>query len=209
MKIHSLVVGPLAVNCTILDNEKGNCIIFDAGDDASEIDDFLVENSLKPVMLLNTHGHFDHVGAVEYFRKKYNIPFYINREDEFLVKSASKISEMYGLPPVDIPKVDEHLSDGDILEFGDCKIKTIGTPGHSPGGVCFYIEELNLLIAGDTLFRDSIGRTDFPYANHDLLIRSIKDKLFVLDDNTNVITGHGEFTTIGHEKRYNPFLRSL
>ncbi len=207
MKIHALVVGPLAVNCTVIDDEKGNCIIFDAGDESEGIINFLEENKIKPQMLINTHGHFDHVGAVEDLKRKYDIPFYINREDEFLVESASQISEAYGLPPVKVPKIDYHLSDGDILKFADVKIEVIATPGHSPGGVCFHMKEFKLLIAGDTLFKDSIGRTDFPYANHELLLKNIREKLFVLDDNTEVITGHGENTTIGYEKRYNPFVR--
>ena len=207
MKIHTLVVGPLAVNCTVLDDEKGNCIIFDAGDESEEIIKFLEEKRLTPEMLINTHGHFDHVGAVEDLRNKYGIPFYINREDEFLVESASQISEMYGLPPVKVPKIDNHLSNGDILKFDDVEIEVKTTPGHSPGGVCFYIEKLKLLIAGDTLFKDSIGRTDFPYANHELLLKNIREKLFVLNDDTEVITGHEENTTIGYEKKYNPFVR--
>ena len=207
MKIYNLTVGPLAVNCTVLSDDKGNCFIFDAGDDAEHIEKFLKEKNLNLKKLINTHGHFDHIGAVEYLREKFNVPFYINREDEFLVEQASNISEMYGLPPVKVPKIDEHLSEGDIFTLGDVEIEVIATPGHSPGGMCFYIDKMKLLIAGDTLFKDSIGRTDFPYSDHNTLLKSIREKLFVLDDDVQVITGHGENTEIGYEKKYNPFVR--
>lgn len=206
MNINTLVVGPLGVNCSILDDGKGNCIIFDPGDDFDVIVNFMESNNLKPVKILNTHGHFDHLGAVQKLRKKYKIYFYIHKGDEQLTKLASQTASMYGLPAVEVPEIDSFFVENDIFDFGDISIKVIATPGHSAGGVCFLIEKMNLLIAGDTLFRGSVGRTDFPYADHNSLISNIKNKLFILDDSIEVITGHGEPTTIGYEKRNNPFI---
>ena len=140
-------------------------------------------------------------------RRRFEAPFYIHKNDEVLVGLASQTATMYGLPPVEVPDIDGYVGDGDAILFGETEVKVIATPGHSAGGVCYLIPEMNVVIVGDTLFRESIGRTDFPYADHSQLLSSIKEKLFVLDDGLQAITGHGEFTTIGHEKQYNPFLR--
>lgn len=206
MKLYTLVVGPLGVNCTILENGSGECIIFDPGDEFQKIDQFLKSKTLKPIKILNTHGHFDHVGAVQQLRKAYEIPFYIHKGDENLTKMASQTATMYGLPPVLSPDIDGYLVEGDVFEFGNVEIEVIETDGHSAGGVCFLLKEMETVIAGDTLFRGSIGRTDFPYADHKRLISNIKNKLFTLEEQITVITGHGESTTIGYEKQNNPFI---
>lgn len=207
MKIHTFAVGPMGVNCTILDDEKGAALIFDPGEDFEALSSFLDEHKMTSIKIYNTHGHFDHVGAVEQLRQKYNAPFYISKEDEMLVGLASQTATMYGLPPVQIPQIDGYVKDGDIVSFSGTEIQVIATPGHSLGGVCYLVKSEKVLIAGDTLFKDSIGRTDFPYADHNALLNNIRTKLFTLDDDIQVITGHGEFTTIGYEKKHNPFVR--
>jgi glyoxylase-like metal-dependent hydrolase (beta-lactamase superfamily II) len=205
MDINVIPVGPLQVNCTIL-SDNNEAILFDPGDDFGTIKNYLDEKNLKPIKILNTHAHFDHIGAVQKIREFYKIPFYLHKDDEELLKMAPQTSMMVGFPIAEVPEIDSFLKEGDVFELGELEIRVIETPGHTLGGVCFYIDRLKLLIAGDTLFRESVGRTDFPYADHDMLISSIKNKLMKLDDEVQVITGHGEFTTIEHEKKYNPFL---
>lgn len=196
-------VGPLGVNCTIIYRDS-NALVFDAGGDANRIKDFLDKNGIENIMLVNTHGHFDHVGAINDLKKLYNAKLYMSVKDDFLLKEAGNHSEFFGLPRVSIPAIDVDISGMNNLPNNITDVSIIQTPGHTPGGLCFYMEELNLLISGDTLFRNSIGRTDFPYCSYDELIISVK-KLYSLPENTRVIPGHGPFTSIGYEKRQNPF----
>lgn len=205
MRIDTIVVGPLGVNCYIL-SEGGSAVIVDPGGDAAEIVRFLESNGLKPAAIVNTHGHFDHIGAIDELMKKYDIPFYIHRDDEFLVGHGAQTAMMFGAPEQVNPSVTNYLEDGQELEIGGVRMKILHTPGHSPGGVSIYLEEISSVITGDTLFLESIGRSDFPYASHDQLIGGIKSKLAVLPDDTKVYPGHGPESSIGHEMKYNPFL---
>lgn len=206
MKLQILNVGPLYVNCSIFSvNDK--CIIFDPGDDFPEIDQYIERNKLTPLYILNTHGHFDHIGAVNDLKEKYNIPFYVSKRDEQIMEDSAKQAAIFGLPARKSPIIDKNVNDGDIFEIEGVKIKAIATPGHTPGGMCYLIENQNILISGDSLFYHSIGRTDFSYSDFKTLVSSIKNKLFKLPDETVVIPGHGDKTTIGFEKKNNPFLR--
>jgi len=206
MKLQILNVGPLYVNCSIFSvNDK--CIIFDPGDDFSEIDEYIGKNNLTPLFILNTHGHFDHIGAVNELKKKYNIPFYVSKKDEQIMEDSAKQAVVFGLPPRKAPIIDKDVNDNDTFEIEGVKIRAIATPGHTPGGMCYLIENQNILISGDSLFYLSIGRTDFPYSDFDALVNAIKNKLFKLPNETVVIPGHGDKTTIGFEKQTNPFLR--
>lgn len=206
MKLQILNVGPLYVNCSIFSvNDK--CIIFDPGDDFPEIDQYIERNKLTPLYILNTHGHFDHIGAVNDLKENYNIPFYVSKRDEQIMEDSAKQAAIFGLPARKSPIIDKNVNDGDIFEIEGVKIKAIATPGHTPGGMCYLIENQNILISGDTLFYLSIGRTDFSYSDFKTLVSSIKNKLFKLPDETVVIPGHGDKTTIGFEKKTNPFLR--
>jgi len=205
MKIEHAQVGPLMVNCYFI-SEGDKLIIVDPGGSEEIIDDYIKSNKLKPVMIVNTHGHFDHIGAVQYLRKKYDIPFLIHKDDEFLLKMATSSAALFGLPPVETPEVDRNIEDGETVSESGIDIDIIHTPGHSPGGVCLYIKSEKVLITGDTLFARSVGRSDFPYADHGALIKNIKNKIMLLDDDVSVCPGHGEFSSISDEKLFNPFL---
>lgn len=206
MKLQILNVGPLNVNCSIFSvNDK--CIIFDPGDDFPKIDQYIEKNKLTPLYILNTHGHFDHIGAVNDLKENYNIPFCVSKRDEQIMEDSAKQAAIFGLPARKSPIIDKNVSDGDIFEIEGVKIKAIATPGHTPGGMCYLIENQNILISGDTLFYLSIGRTDFSYSDFKALVSSIKNKLFKLPDETVVIPGHGDKTTIGFEKKTNTLLR--
>lgn len=205
MKIDSMVVGPLGVNCYIL-SDGGEAFIVDPGGHADEIAKFLDSKSLKPVAIINTHGHFDHIGAVAELAERYNIPFRLHKGDEFLVEKGAETSVMFGFKPMEIPEIKSYLEDGEKITLGDMTVEVMHTPGHSPGGVCLYINGLGAVITGDSLFLESIGRSDFPYGDHGSLIQSIKSRLMCLDDSVKVYPGHGPSSTIGHEKSFNPFL---
>lgn len=198
MIIKNIVVGAYQENCYLLiDENNKECAIFDPGAQEDLIFEVISRLNLIPKMILLTHGHFDHVGAVKAIKEKYNIPLYMSqKDDEIRVKD----SELFG----EIPKVDFYLKDKDIIKFSRLDIEVIETPGHTPGGVCFLVDDI--LITGDTLFNGSIGRTDFTGGNFDTLISSIKTKLVVLDDNIKVFPGHGTSTSIALEKRQNPYL---
>ncbi len=206
MKIDVILTGPLRVNCSVI-SKSGKAVIIDPGGDADEIEEFLEKNSLTPLAIVNTHGHFDHIGAVKILTDKYNIPFLMHRDDKFLLAQGDKIMKMYGFGGIKEPEVSENISDGQVLTFGGIEMSVIHTPGHTPGGCCFYLKEAQTLITGDTLFLESVGRSDFPYSDTDALISGITDKLFLLDDDVRVIPGHGAFSSIGHEKERNPYVR--
>jgi glyoxylase-like metal-dependent hydrolase (beta-lactamase superfamily II) len=198
-------VGPLGVNCTIV-YKNNNALVFDAGGDLNIIKEFLDKKNIENIMLVNTHGHFDHIGAIYDLKKLYNAKLYMSIKDDFLLKEAGRHAEFFGLPRVSTPTIDVDISEVDCLPNNITDVSIIQTPGHTPGGLCYYMEELQLLISGDTLFRNSIGRTDFPYCSYDELIISVR-KLYSLPENTRVIPGHGPFTTIGYEKHHNPFTK--
>lgn len=205
MKIDSMVVGPLGVNCYII-SDGGKALIVDPGGHAGEIKKFLDKNGMVPQAIINTHGHFDHIGGVAELKEHYKIPFVLHKDDEFLVSRGSETSAMFGFEAMKNPAVDRYLSDGETISLEGLDIEVLHTPGHSPGGVCFFVKNLQTVITGDTLFLESIGRSDFPYGSPDTLIDSIMQKLMTLDDAVKVCPGHGPASSIGHERSYNPFL---
>ncbi|MBK1809307.1 MBL fold metallo-hydrolase [Clostridium sp. YIM B02505] len=198
MDVARITVGSNFENCYIVINDETNeGIIIDPGADSEKIIDFIESKNIKPVVILITHGHFDHTGAVIDIRDKYGIEFYINELDEQLIQKKTYI---YG----DLPIANHYLTDEQELEFAGIKLKCIHTPGHTPGGISFLIGDI--LICGDTLFQQSLGRTDFTGGDFATLINSITKKLMVLDDSVRVLPGHGDTTTIGFERSNNPFL---
>lgn len=205
MELNSMVVGPLGVNCYII-SEKGNAVVVDPGGHSDEIIDFLESNGLKPLAIVNTHGHFDHIGGVTALIEKYDIPFLLHKDDEFLCSHGAETSVMFGFDKMRNPQVTSYLEDKAELDFEGIKITVIHTPGHSPGGVALYLKDIKSVLTGDSLFLESVGRSDFPYASTEQLLKSIKDGLFTLPDDTKVYPGHGPASSIGHEKSYNPFL---
>jgi hydroxyacylglutathione hydrolase len=207
MIFETIVVGELGVNCYLLaDSETKEGIVIDPGAESGKILSAIRANGVKVLHILNTHGHFDHIGGNRGVAEATGAPIMINKEDEPFLSRASKSAAMYGLTAEDSPAPSSNLADGDIIRFGKYSMKAIHIPGHSPGGSCFYLEKEGLLISGDSLFADSIGRTDLPGGSQAQLVQSIRSKLLVLPDDTRVFPGHGPSTTIGHEKKFNPYL---
>ncbi len=206
MIIKKLEVGPIMANCFILGCESTKeAVVIDPGDDADRILMELAKAELRVKMLINTHGHFDHVGANKQMKEATGADIAIHPEDEPMLEELSRSAMMFGLSAENSPPADRVLNQDDEISFGDITLKVIHTPGHSRGGICLYTK--GHLFAGDTLFAGSIGRTDLPGGDYDTLISSIKEKLLMLDDDTIVYTGHGPETTIGKEKQINPFIR--
>lgn len=208
MKIEVLVVSPFEQNARILICEKTKqAILLDPGDEADRFLDKIEEYNLLPQYILATHGHIDHIAAVHSLQKKLSIPFYIHKDDEDLVKSVVEQGNMFGISDLEVPKIDRYIQEGDIFTLGEYSGKAIHTPGHSRGGVSFLFGDD--LFVGDVLFAGSIGRTDLPGGNFNILKKSIQEKLYTLPSQTRVHPGHGDSTTIGHEKRNNPYVRGL
>ena len=206
MIIEKLEVGPIMANCFILGcEETKEAVVIDPGDDADRILMALAKLELKVKYLINTHGHFDHVGANKRMKEVTQATLAIHPEDAHMLQELGQSAAMFGLSAENSPEPDQLLNDGDTVSFGKITLKVIHTPGHSRGGICLHTE--GHLFAGDTLFAGSIGRTDLPGGNYDTLIASIKDKLLSLDGDTVVYTGHGPETSIAREKQSNPFLQ--
>lgn len=206
MILKKLEVGPIMANCYILGCESTKqAAVIDPGDDADRILMELAKSELRVKYLINTHGHFDHVGANKQMKEATSAQIAIHPADEPMLEELSRSAMMFGLSAQNSPPADIVLNHGDEISFGEITLKVIHTPGHSKGGICLYTK--GFLFAGDTLFAGSIGRTDLPGGDYDTLISSIKEKLMMLDDDTIVYTGHGPETTIGKEKRINPFIR--
>ncbi len=210
IKIEKFVVNPLGENSFIISDETGECIFVDPGyfydEEHVEVKDYIKNNNLTPVKITNTHCHFDHIMGVEFVRYEFKIPFLAHADDVFWVEKAIDQGKMFGFEMEPVAPVDDFLVEHEFVEFGNTKLKIIHVPGHSPGHVVFYSEPDKKLIAGDVLFYGSIGRTDLPGGDYDTLILNIKNKLFDLPDDTIVYCGHGPETTIGFEKKTNPFL---
>ncbi|MCR5585929.1 MAG: MBL fold metallo-hydrolase [Lachnospiraceae bacterium] len=208
IKYIGVCVGPIQTNCYIVYNDETmEAIIIDPGDEAERIARKILSKNLKPVAILLTHGHFDHISAADELRAKYGVKIYAPKADkEYLRNATLNLSLDFENLRVEV-NADVFLEDGQELDFIGKKIKCIETPGHTPGGMCFLFSAPdNLLFAGDTLFRDSHGRTDFYGGSIRDLRNSIVDKLFVLPDETEVFPGHGPSTDIGYEKKYNMIL---
>lgn len=206
MIFERLEVTSFLMNCYIVGCEKTRaCAIIDPGGSFSYIDERIAALRLEPKMILLTHGHADHIGAVQELKDKYNIPVYIHESDAKCIKNP-EINHSYNLFRKTISiDYDELLSDGQIIELGELKIKVIHTPGHTPGGVCFKIDDI--ILTGDTLFNHSIGRTDLEGGSMEEIISSIVNKILIYDDNTKIYPGHNSPTSIGVEKRENMFVR--
>ena len=197
-------------NTFIAYDETGECVIIDAGcyfdNERKELDDFISAKQLKPVRLINTHCHFDHIMGITHCRTKYQIDFQAHESEVPLIEQASEHGDLFGIPMEAVDAPDSFFEEGDRITFGNSYLMVIEAPGHSPGGVVFYNPEQNILIAGDVLFYGSIGRTDLPGGSFERLVGNIKTKLLTLPDETMVYCGHGPETTIGFEKKTNPFL---
>jgi len=210
--IRQMALGPIQANCFILGcEETRQAVIIDPGDDTDRILTTLAGDRLTVVHIINTHGHFDHVGANKSLKEVTGADIIIHRADAPMLAQLSTTAAAWGLATENSPPADRLLDDGDTITFGTHTLTVLHTPGHTPGGICLYGEyveagaQKKVVFVGDTLFAGSIGRTDFPGGNFDTLISSIRTKLFALDDGVKVFPGHMGNTTIGIEKRTNPF----
>jgi len=210
IQLHSFTFGPFQENTYLLWDETLECLIIDPGNNtASEhkaLSDFISEKKLKPVRLILTHAHIDHINGNKYVHDTYGLLPEVHRDDLFLLERHEATGAMYGLPVDPSPMPGAYIAEGDVITFGNSRLEVIHTPGHAPGHVTFYNKEQGFMISGDVLFYGSIGRTDLPMGNFDTLISSIKNKLFPLGDQMKVYSGHGPSTTIGFERMNNPFL---
>ncbi|MBF0261127.1 MAG: MBL fold metallo-hydrolase [Magnetococcales bacterium] len=204
--VHEILeTGPLQVNCQILgDPTRGEALVVDPGGDAKRILARAQALKLKITHILATHGHFDHIGGVAELKQLTGAAFWIHDKDRPLVEGAARHAATWGLPFGPVPTVDGTFSDGDTLTIAGLSLEVIHTPGHTPGGVCFRCG--TELIVGDTLFAGSIGRTDLPGGDYDTLMDSLHNRLLPLDDGLKCHPGHGPSTTLGRERRVNPFL---
>ncbi|MEO5571425.1 MAG: MBL fold metallo-hydrolase [Bacteroidia bacterium] len=210
LKIDSFTFNAFQENTYILSDESKECLIIDPGCydsfEKDEIATFIETQKLKPVKLLNTHCHIDHVLGNKFIADKYKLQIELNFLEIPLIRAVAEYAPQYGMFCEPSPEPFALLKEGDSIKFGNSALKILFTPGHSPGSICFFNEQEEFIISGDVLFQMSIGRTDLPGGNYDTLIKSIREKLFVLNDQVKVYPGHGPMTTIGFEKRNNPFL---
>lgn len=208
LSIETFPVGILQCNCSIIVCEKTKeAIIVDPGGDAPKILEKVEKKGLKVKYLLHTHAHFDHVGATAAVQEATGAKVLLHPADQWLYDHVQLQGQLFGLTVAPVPPVDQPLEDEMPIVFGACHSLTLHTPGHSPGSCCFHLlGRESYLFAGDTLFRGSIGRTDLWGGDHTQILRSIRQRLFTLDESTIVYTGHGPQTTIWQEKKYNPFL---
>jgi len=209
MIIETFPVGLLQCNCTILgDEQTRDAIVIDPGDDPEEILARLAKHNLNAKQIVCTHTHIDHVGAIQDLQDRLGTPAAIHKADLFLFDKLDVQAQWIGIPVPKRGAIDRFVEDGDAVSCQGVEVGVIHTPGHTPGSTTFHLRgDRNILFTGDTLFMQSIGRTDLWGGSHQEIIRSIEKKLMPFDDDTLVIAGHGRQTTIGHERRYNPFLR--
>jgi hydroxyacylglutathione hydrolase len=208
--IHKIIpVGPLQCNCSIIGDETtGDAMVIDPGDNIDAIAGILRENKLQVKQIVITHAHIDHVGGAMKLRALTGAPILLNQNDYALLKMLDVQATWIGVPPPGNVLVEADLADGDSLQTGNLKASVMHTPGHTEGSVCLYLPAEKLLIAGDTLFARSIGRTDLPGGSYEKIMRSLHTRVMTLPDETVVIPGHGQRTTIGEEREGNPFLVS-
>jgi glyoxylase-like metal-dependent hydrolase (beta-lactamase superfamily II) len=207
LNIHFFTFNEFQENTYILWDETLQCAIIDPGcgiaTEQKILSNFIQQNNLKVSLLLNTHCHIDHILGNQYVANKYNLPLHLHEKELFTYKDTDRWAAMFGLPKFEIPERLAFLTEGDELFFGNTMLKVLFTPGHSVASVSFYEENSQTLISGDVLFYESIGRTDLPGGNFEILANSIKNVLYKLPNETKVYSGHGPETTIGHEKKNN------
>jgi hydroxyacylglutathione hydrolase len=207
--IHEIIpVGMLQCNCSVFGDEaSGDAIVIDPGDDIADIQEILERHSLKVQAIVITHAHIDHIGGAAKLKKLTGAPVYMNSADKDLYNHLDVQASWLGMSVPDRTEIDTEAREGDSFSLGNAAFQIIHTPGHTQGSISIWIPSENKLIAGDTLFRDSIGRTDLPGGDGHQILKSIHTKLMPLPGDAIVIPGHGPATTIGREKERNPFLQ--
>lgn len=211
IKIARLVFNPLQENTYVVWDDTLEAAVIDAGNmnerENRTLESFIDERGLRPVLALNTHGHFDHTMGVEFLRRRYGARFALSSRDAFLLKTAGVSAELFGVRAAEMPDtIDIDLDGRDSISFGGTTLGIIATPGHTPGHVAFHHAASKALFTGDTLFRESIGRTDLPGGDYTWIMRSILEKIMPLGEEVRIYPGHGEESDLGHEALYNPFI---
>ncbi|MFC0324040.1 MBL fold metallo-hydrolase [Gallibacterium melopsittaci] len=207
MNVQIIPVTPFQQNCSVVWDDQKNAAIIDPGGEAERIIQFIQENQLIPRLILLTHGHLDHVGAAAKLKREFSIEIVgPEKSDDYWLQGLPQQAEQFGLPYCAPLTPDRWLNEGDVIAVGDFSFDVLHLPGHTPGHIGFINKVENIAFTGDVLFRRSIGRTDFPGGNFSQLIQSIKEKLWPLDDEMQIVAGHGLLTTIADEKSKNPFL---
>ena len=210
LKIKVFTFSPIQENTYVLYNEKKECVIIDPGcyfeEEKEELQKYIDVNDLLPLMLLNTHCHLDHVFGNKFIADTYSLQLQLHAKEEGILQLAPASGLMFNMPFDNYTGELIFLKEGESIFLGEDELEIIHAPGHSPGSVCFYCRTQKFIIGGDVLFKGSIGRTDLPMGDHQTLLNSITQKLFGLPDDVTVYNGHGEETTIGYEKKYNPFV---
>jgi len=208
--VKAFTFSPVQENTYVLFNETGAAIVIDPGcyfeEERDLLQNFITQNKLEPKLLLNTHCHLDHVFGNKWIHENWDLLLHIHSNEKQVLDFAPASGLMWNLPFDNYNAELVYLQEGQKVQLGTDELELIFAPGHSPGHLCFYCRKQGFLIGGDVLFRESIGRTDLPGGNHATLISNIKTKLFTLPDETVVYSGHGPATTIGYEKKHNPFL---
>ena len=205
MNYETVIVGALETNCYLVYcPETLECAVVDPGAEAERIFRLIAEKGFHPIVILNTHGHVDHVGANKDVKDKFNIPLSIHSSDSAMLESVHQFEISFLIGAKASPSADNFLKDGDKIKIGKSYLKVIHTPGHSPGSVSFLGD--GFILSGDTLFNGGVGRTDLPGGSWDTLVSTIKNKILIMPEETTVLTGHGPPTTVGQEKEANPFI---
>lgn len=210
IEVTSFTFNPFQENTYLVINGKKECFIIDPGcyftGEADELTGLIASEGLTPLRLLNTHCHLDHIFGNSLMNKRFGLRPWIHALEQPILDGSAAAGLMYNLPFDPSPAPEGYLQDADHISWGEDSLEVILTPGHSPGSLCFYAESQGILIGGDVLFRESVGRSDLPGGDPGALERSIREKLYALPDKVVVYPGHGPSTTIGHEKKYNPFV---
>ncbi|GAB3334688.1 MBL fold metallo-hydrolase [Larkinella ripae] len=211
VQVETFVFNPLAENTYILFDETREAIIIDPGcydpDEKAALTGFIAQHNLKPVKLLNTHAHIDHVLGNAFVKRTYAIDLYLHKSDLPVWKANQVLAPHYGFMAYEEAEIDHFLEAGQTVEFGNAQLEVRFVPGHAPGHVAFVNQADRFVIGGDVLFRGSVGRTDFPLSDFETLVHSIRTQLYTLPDDFTVYAGHSDPTTIGYEKKTNPFAR--
>lgn len=209
MKVKTIVSGPFETNSYIVYDEiTKDAVLIDAPPDSfKEVNDFLISNNIKPEMLILTHGHIDHIADTEFYKNNLNIKILMHEKDLFWINPPSFMLNLIG-GSYNPFKVDKMLLGGEQIEVGTLSFSIIHTPGHTPGGICVYFEKNKILFSGDTIFQESVGRVDLEGGSMELLLKSLKEKILILPDDTIIYPGHGDYTNIKNEKKFNPYLKN-